>query len=75
MRTRLFVRWATTVALMLGLLTPQQALHAQTKPKRTDIGQAPESVLWVGNSFFYYNNSMHGHFRRLVASAGSGARV
>ena len=69
------VRWVTTVLLLLGLLTPQQALHAQMKPKRTDIGQAPESILWVGNSFFYYNNSMHGHFGRLVASARSGARA
>lgn len=68
-------RWVTTVLLLLGLLTPQQALHAQMKPKRTDIGQAPESILWVGNSFFYYNNSMHGHFGRLVTSAKSGARV
>ena len=70
-----FVRWATTVVLMLALFTPEQALHAQTKPKRTDIGQAPEAVLWVGNSFFYYNNSMHNHFGLLVGSAGSGARV
>jgi hypothetical protein len=43
---------------------------AQTLPKRTDIGSRPESILWVGNSFFYYNNSMHGHFGQLVASLG-----
>jgi hypothetical protein len=24
------------------------------------------SILWVGNSFFYYNNSMHGHVRNLA---------
>ena len=75
MGTRIAARWATTAALILGLLAYQQPLHAQTKPKRTDIGQAPESILWVGNSFFYYNNSMHGHFGRLVASAGTGTRV
>jgi cytochrome c553 len=49
--------------------------HAGTKPRRADFGQAPQSVLWVGNSFFYYNNSMHNHFGRLVSSAGSGSRV
>jgi hypothetical protein len=27
-------------------------------------------MLWVGNSFFYYNNSMHGHFGQLVTSLG-----
>jgi len=26
----------------------------------------PKSLLWVGNSFFYYNNSMHGHVAQLV---------
>jgi hypothetical protein len=26
----------------------------------------PKALLWVGNSFFYYNNSMHGHVAQLV---------
>jgi len=26
----------------------------------------PKSMLWVGNSFFYYNNSMHGHVALLM---------
>ena len=26
----------------------------------------PQSLLWVGNSFFYYNNSMHNHVALLV---------
>lgn len=29
---------------------------------------APEVMLWVGNSFFYYNNSMHAHVAELVDS-------
>ena len=29
-----------------------------------------KSMLWVGNSFFYYNNSMHGHVGRLLGAAG-----
>ena len=45
-------------------------LLAQTKPKRTGIsGEPPRSILWVGNSFFYYNNSMHNYVRRLVRAA------
>ena len=27
----------------------------------------PKAMLWVGNSFFYYNNSMHGHVSQLVS--------
>ncbi len=27
-------------------------------------------LLWVGNSFFYYNNSMHSHVRGLMSAAG-----
>lgn len=29
---------------------------------------APVSVLFLGNSFIYYNNSLHNHFRKLVQS-------
>jgi len=75
MSRRYSVCWATAAALLLVLFASHPALYAQTKPKRSDPGPAPESILWVGNSFFYYNNSMHNHFGRLVASAGSGAQV
>lgn len=29
---------------------------------------APESVLFIGNSFIYYNNSLHSHVRKLTQS-------
>ena len=32
--------------------------------------QEVKSMLWVGNSFFYYNNSMHGHVGQLLNAAG-----
>jgi hypothetical protein len=45
-------------------------LLAQTKPQRADIGgEPPRSILWVGNSFFYYNNSMHNYVASLVRAA------
>jgi hypothetical protein len=50
-------------------------LPIQTKPQRREIGPNPESILWVGNSFFYYNDSMHNHFGRLVSSAGPNSQV
>jgi hypothetical protein len=60
-------------ALTTGLLCAlalASAVQAQTKPKRTDLGnEAARTFLWVGNSFFYYNNSMHGHFGGLAAAA------
>jgi hypothetical protein len=32
-------------------------------------GETPASMLWVGNSFFYFNNSMHGHLGGLLNAA------
>jgi len=43
---------------------------AETKPTVAAVGvDEPKSFLFVGNSFMYYNNSMHKHFRRLVQEA------
>jgi hypothetical protein len=43
---------------------------AQTKPKLTDVGiESPKTSLYVGNSFFYYNNSMHGHVGAMARAA------
>jgi hypothetical protein len=75
MWSQLTIRLATTAAVLFAVLVAPAALRAQTKPQRIDIGQVSESILWVGNSFFYYNNSMHNHFGRLVASAGPGSQV
>jgi hypothetical protein len=36
--------------------------------------QAPRHVLFIGNSYSYYNNSLHGHVRSLVHAADPGAR-
>ncbi len=47
---------------------------AQTAPTRANFEGKPQALLWVGNSFFYYNNSMHNHFGRLVRASGSSVR-
>ena len=61
---------AATVLSLLFLILPSNAVLAQTKPKITEVGGEPvESVLWVGNSFFYYNNSMHAHVGPLIKAA------
>ncbi|MEI7429121.1 MAG: DUF4886 domain-containing protein [Betaproteobacteria bacterium] len=63
---------AATVLSLLFLLALPTEILAQAKPVRTDIGDEPvASLLWVGNSFFYYNNSMHGHVTQLVKAGGA----
>lgn len=41
------------------------------KPDVTRLGKtAPRRVLFVGNSYFYYNDSLHNHVHRIVAASG-----
>jgi hypothetical protein len=57
---------ATSAAAAVATSTNAPA----TRPIRTEVGpEAARSFLWVGNSFFYYNNSMHGHFGALARAA------
>jgi len=43
---------------------------AQTKPKIKDIGlEQPKTVLYIGNSFFYFNDSMHRYVLGLSIAA------
>jgi hypothetical protein len=52
-------------ALLFALAFGAQA--QAIKPKLTEVGiQDPASAIWIGNSFFYYNNSLHSHVIGLV---------
>jgi hypothetical protein len=45
-------------------------LWAQTRPKVLDVGiDKPASVIYIGNSFFYFNNGINGHVTQLMAAA------
>jgi hypothetical protein len=45
------------------------------RPKIADAGVTdPASAIWIGNSFFYYNNSMHGHVGQFIAAGMPGFR-
>lgn len=66
-------KWKVAVAVAFCAIAAQ-VVSAETKPKRTRLAQPPESILWIGNSFFYYNNSMHNRFGDLVRSAGARVR-
>ena len=44
----------------LVLVTLAGAAQAQTRPAIAESPIArPKTIMYVGNSFFYYNNSMH----------------
>ncbi|MGL5363631.1 MAG: hypothetical protein ACRDBH_12170 [Bosea sp. (in: a-proteobacteria)] len=60
-------------ALLLGSALALSPALAQTKPKLATSGvERPASMMWVGNSYFYYNNSMHGHLTGLLRAAEPG---
>ncbi len=50
--------WAAALALAVFASTAQ----AQTKPAVTSLDpNYPKTEMFIGNSFFYYNNGMPGH--------------
>ena len=51
---------------------PQATAAAPTSKPALQVSTEIKSLLWVGNSFFYYNNSMHGHTLQLMNAAGVG---
>jgi hypothetical protein len=49
---------------------------AQTKPKVTETGVAkPASAIFIGNSFFYYNNGIHSMVSALLRGAEPGGKL
>jgi hypothetical protein len=66
--TRLLLR--AMLAVVLAGAACFNAAQAQTKPKITTLGpDFPKAVLFVGNSFFYYNNGMPGHLTFMERAA------
>ena len=52
------------------LLSNGASLHAAQQAKvRQPPVDTPRNILFVGNSYFYYTNSLHNHVRRLVIAA------
>jgi hypothetical protein len=45
------------------------AIASPVKPKVASLPLVPASALLIGNSFFYYNNSLHNQLGRLVRAA------
>ena len=56
------IAWALTGWMAIGTA----AAWAQTKPAVTSLSpDFPRSEIFIGNSFFYYNNGLPGHLDRL----------
>ena len=53
-----------SLALALSACTSFAPQHPPPAPALTS---APASAIYIGNSFFYYNNSMHGKVRAMVS--------
>jgi len=51
------------------ILCASATANALTRPKIVKLPDVPKSVLFVGNSYFYYNNSLHDHVLNLLRSA------
>jgi len=57
------------------LAVTSSPLSAQTAPKVLDSGvDKPASAIFIGNSFFYYNNSLHNHLSLLLRAANPNSR-
>lgn len=56
--------------LVIGSLSIATCLAAAPEPavKRPAV-ETPKRVLFVGNSYMYYNDSLHNHVRRIAAAA------
>ena len=53
--------------VLAAVLAMSTAAFAQQKPAVTSAGDV-KTLLYVGNSFFYFNDSMHSIVLRLVAA-------
>jgi hypothetical protein len=61
------------ISVLLALSLFQSACAALPGPAVQELANsAPKRVLFVGNSYLYYNDSLHNHVRRIVAEIGPG---
>lgn len=62
--------WLGSVVFVMAVICGlSQPTLAQTKPDVVELGAPAKTFLFVGNSFFYYNNSMHSYFLDFVRNA------
>ena len=64
-----FIALAIGLVGCSGLMPLNQSLASKSLPQVKEV----KSLLYVGHSFFYYNNSMHNHTNKLLGAAGQTA--
>lgn len=57
------------ISAATGVLLVTAAVAAGPAPTVTSVNE-PSNVLFVGNSFTYYNNSLHNHLRNMMREGG-----
>ena len=62
-------------AIAVVALLALTSVHAQVVPKRADAGEPVRAVIWVGNSFYYFNNGIHRFLNGFSGPAGSDTRI
>lgn len=67
------IRLTAAVGVLLAALLLSSAwAEALPTPEIRPVGQpTPTRVLFVGNSYLYYNDSVHNHVRRMAEAAGT----
>lgn len=73
--TRFAPRIVRVLLTLLFAAAATACAQSPLRPKLTDAGiENPASAIYIGNSFFYYNNSMHGHVGQFIAAGMPGFR-
>lgn len=69
MRPKNPAAWSVARTLLLGTLLVAGTAGAELRPQVVDSGATPPgSILYIGNSFFYFNNGISGQVARLATS-------
>jgi len=66
-KRRFFLFLVISMSCMMFSLTSTSAAASSDFKIERD-GKSVKRLLYVGNSFYYYNNSLHGHVNRLLTS-------
>ena len=67
--------WMTLLFALAAACWLPACAQSPLKPKLVDAGiDNPASIIFIGNSFFYYNNSLHGHVGQLTTAGMPGFR-
>lgn len=62
---------ATTALFSACTSLPAGTTGSKATTAAPAVSTEVKTLLWVGNSFFYYNNSMHGHVGQLMTASGA----